>query len=88
MLQERRAALDPVTAGFPARGSGPGRKAVGLSQEQMDELLVRTHGTCNRFENGRLAHPGGEMIAFCTPDTADAPDARSAPDTPDASRTS
>ncbi|MEU6215158.1 helix-turn-helix domain-containing protein [Streptomyces sp. JL4002] len=62
LLQQRRAAIDPVTAGFPLRTPGPGRRAAGLSQEQMDELLTRTRGTYNRFENGQLANAGGEFL--------------------------
>ncbi|WMX48313.1 helix-turn-helix domain-containing protein [Streptomyces roseicoloratus] len=63
MLQKRRAALDPVTMGFPKRLPGPGRRAAGLSQEQMDALLMRTVGTYNRFENGQLANPGTDFLA-------------------------
>ncbi|MEV5975116.1 helix-turn-helix domain-containing protein [Streptomyces sp. NPDC051921] len=48
--------------GFPARRSGPGRRTAGLSQEQMDELLKRTQGTYNRFENGRIASPSTEFL--------------------------
>lgn len=62
LLQERRAAIDPVTVGFPPRAPGPGRRAAGLSQEQMDELLTRTPGTYNRFENGQLAKPGADLL--------------------------
>ncbi|MFE0643847.1 helix-turn-helix transcriptional regulator [Streptomyces sp. NPDC058877] len=62
ILRGRRAALDPVAAGFPARRPGPGRRAAGLSQEQMDLLLNRTAGTYNRFENGQLAHPATDFL--------------------------
>ncbi|MFJ7069592.1 helix-turn-helix domain-containing protein [Streptomyces sp. NPDC101115] len=62
ILQQRRAALDPVTMGFPKRLPGPGRRAAGLSQEQMDVLLTRTVGTYNRFENGQLANPGTDFL--------------------------
>ncbi|MFD7263735.1 helix-turn-helix domain-containing protein [Streptomyces sp. NPDC059874] len=63
ILQARRAAIDPVTMGFPQRMPGPGRRAAGLSQEQMDSLLTRTPGTYNRFENGQLASPGSDLLA-------------------------
>ncbi|MFD0144205.1 MULTISPECIES: MmyB family transcriptional regulator [unclassified Streptomyces] len=63
ILQARRAAIDPVAMGFPKRGPGPGRRAAGLSQEQMDVLLTRTPGTYNRFENGQLANPGSDLLA-------------------------
>ncbi|WP_411574121.1 helix-turn-helix domain-containing protein [Streptomyces fradiae] len=62
ILQARRAAIDPVTMGFPKRAPGPGRRAAGLSQEQMDVLLTRTPGTYNRFENGHLANPGTDLL--------------------------
>ncbi|MFB6841043.1 XRE family transcriptional regulator [Streptomyces sp. NPDC056361] len=62
MLQTRRAAIDPVTMGFPQRMPGPGRRATGLSQEQMDVLLTRTQGTYNRFENSQLASPGTDLL--------------------------
>ncbi|MFF7780305.1 helix-turn-helix domain-containing protein [Streptomyces tanashiensis] len=41
---------------------GPGRRATGLSQEQMDSLLTRTPGTYNRFENGQLANPSADLL--------------------------
>ncbi|MFJ8670103.1 helix-turn-helix domain-containing protein [Streptomyces sp. NPDC093600] len=62
LLVERRAAIDPVSAGFPPRTAGPGRRAAGLSQEQMDELLKRAPGTYNRFENGQLANPSSDFL--------------------------
>lgn len=62
LLRARRAALDPVGMGFPVRGPGPGRRAAGLTQEQMDTLLTRTPGTYNRFENGQLARPGTDLL--------------------------
>lgn len=62
LLQERRAAISPESAGFPRRTSGRGRRAVGLSQEQMDCLLHRAPGTYNRFENGQLAKVSNEFL--------------------------
>ncbi|MFI8504488.1 helix-turn-helix domain-containing protein [Streptomyces sp. NPDC085524] len=62
ILQARRAAIDPVSVGFPGRRPGPGRRAAGLSQEQMDVLLTRTAGTYNRFENGQLSSPGAGLL--------------------------
>ncbi|MFG2341210.1 helix-turn-helix domain-containing protein [Streptomyces yangpuensis] len=62
ILQARRAAIDPVGAGFPQRRPGPGRRAAGLSQEQMDVLLTRTPGTYNRFENGQIGRPGSDLL--------------------------
>lgn len=62
VLQGRRDAIDPATVGIPQRVRGRGRRAAGLSQEQVDVLLERTPGTYNRFENGQLAKPGGEFL--------------------------
>lgn len=62
LLRERRAAVSPGSAGFPPRRPGPGRRAAGLSQEQMDLLLDRTPGTYNRFENGQLGTPSAELL--------------------------
>lgn len=62
VLQERRAAIDPASKGFPRRAGGPGRRAAGLSQEQMDDLLARARGTYNRFENGQLRRPPADFL--------------------------
>ncbi|MGW2816888.1 hypothetical protein [Streptomyces sp. NPDC001415] len=62
LLRERRAAVSPGSAGFPPRRPGPGRRAAGLSREQMDLLLDRTPGTYNRFENGQLPTPSAELL--------------------------
>ncbi|MEU9855779.1 helix-turn-helix transcriptional regulator [Streptomyces sp. NPDC047974] len=62
VLQRRRAAISPVTRGFPPWLPGPGRRGEGLGQEQTDELLARARGTYNRLENGRLAHPGADLL--------------------------
>ncbi|MEU9197240.1 helix-turn-helix domain-containing protein [Streptomyces hundungensis] len=62
LLRERRAAVSPASLGFPPRKPGPGRRAAGLSQEQLDLLLERTPGTYNRFENGQLATPSAELL--------------------------
>ncbi|MFF8379826.1 helix-turn-helix domain-containing protein [Streptomyces sp. NPDC015661] len=63
VLQARRAAIDPLAKGFVRRSAGPGRRAAGLSQEQMDELLLRARGTYNRFENGQLDRPCADLLA-------------------------
>lgn len=62
VLKARRAAIAPASRGLRQRTSGPGRRAEGLSQEQMDELLERARGTYNRFENGQLIRPHGEFL--------------------------
>ncbi|MFJ3901100.1 XRE family transcriptional regulator [Streptomyces sp. NPDC090025] len=61
-LQERRAAIAPQSVGFPAP-SGRGRRAAGVSQEQLDQLLCRAPGTYNRLENGQMPNPAGELLS-------------------------
>ncbi|AYA20185.1 XRE family transcriptional regulator [Streptomyces alfalfae] len=51
LLRERRALIAPESHGF-SRPSGQGRRAPGLSQHQVDQLLHRTFGTYHRLESG------------------------------------
>jgi hypothetical protein len=53
-LRCARAALSPEEVGLPPRAEGRGRRAVGLSQEQVDELMNRAAGTYARLERGSL----------------------------------
>ncbi|RPE27303.1 MmyB family transcriptional regulator [Kitasatospora cineracea] len=55
LLATRRGKVRPEDVGLPPRAPGSrGRAAVGLTQEQVDELTHRSPGTCKRFEGGRL----------------------------------
>ena len=62
LLTERRNAVHPGSFGLTARTEGSGRRAAGLTQEQMDLLTDRTPGTFNRLENGRLASPSRALL--------------------------
>ncbi|MFC8008671.1 helix-turn-helix transcriptional regulator [Streptomyces cinereoruber] len=53
LLAERRALVQPAEHGFP-RPRGKGRRAAGLSQQQVDELTDRPIGTYYRLEAGRF----------------------------------
>ncbi|MEU8542093.1 helix-turn-helix transcriptional regulator [Streptomyces sp. NPDC048717] len=56
LLMERRALIEPEQYGL-ARPTGQGRRAQGLSQQQVDELTARALHTYNRLETGRYPHP-------------------------------
>ncbi|MFE6766796.1 helix-turn-helix transcriptional regulator [Streptomyces sp. NPDC057689] len=56
LLSARRALIDPAGHGFH-RASRRGRRAPGLSQHQVDQLLHRTPGTYRRLESGAWPRP-------------------------------
>lgn len=56
LLRVRRALIDPTGHGFH-RSSRQGRRAPGLSQHQVDQLLHRTPGTYRRLESGAWPRP-------------------------------
>ncbi|MFJ9988646.1 helix-turn-helix domain-containing protein [Streptomyces globisporus] len=56
LLTERRALVDPAGHGF-SRPSKQGRRARGLTQQQVDDLTERTPGTYRRLESGRYPNP-------------------------------
>lgn len=56
LLTVRRALIDPAGHGFH-RSSRRGRRAPGLSQHQVDQLLHRTPGTYRRLESGAWPRP-------------------------------
>ncbi|MFE6099895.1 helix-turn-helix transcriptional regulator [Streptomyces laurentii] len=56
LLMERRALIEPEQYGL-ARPTGQGRRAQGLSQQQVDELTARALHTYGRLETGRYPHP-------------------------------
>ncbi|MEU9131067.1 XRE family transcriptional regulator [Kitasatospora sp. NPDC048540] len=61
LLTACRGRVDPSAYGFERR-EGRGRRAVGLSQYQMDRLLMRAEGTYGRFERGDLDNPSLEFL--------------------------
>lgn len=56
MLRERRALVAPEDHGL-ARPTGSGRRAPGLTQQQVDVLLNRAIHTYHRLESGTYPHP-------------------------------
>lgn len=52
LLREERGRQSPEGHGLQERSGGSGRRAKGLSQEQMDELLDWPTGTYGKFERG------------------------------------
>ncbi|MFH8610787.1 helix-turn-helix domain-containing protein [Streptomyces sp. NPDC018029] len=61
LLRERRALIAPESHGF-ARPTGQGRRAPGLSQHQVDQLLHRTFGTYHRLESGNYPNPPTSLL--------------------------
>ncbi|MFI0929612.1 helix-turn-helix transcriptional regulator [Streptomyces sp. NPDC021012] len=56
LLRERRDLIEPADHGL-TRPSGPGRRAAGLSQQQVDELTGRKPNTYYRLESGQYPSP-------------------------------
>ncbi|WP_031080581.1 helix-turn-helix domain-containing protein [Streptomyces sp. NRRL S-118] len=56
LLRERRARIEPESHGL-SRPTRQGRRAPGLSQAQIDQLLHRAPDTYGRLESGRYANP-------------------------------
>lgn len=61
MLTERRAAIKPESLGL-IRLDPRGRKSPGLTQAQMDDLLLRAPGTYGKLERGVLDNPTPEYL--------------------------
>lgn len=61
LLRERRALIAPESHGF-TRPTGQGRRARGLSQHQVDQLLHRTIGTYHRLESGSYPNPPTSLL--------------------------
>ncbi|MFI7341466.1 helix-turn-helix domain-containing protein [Streptomyces sp. NPDC050085] len=61
LLRERRALIAPESHGF-TRPTGQGRRAPGLSQHQVDQLLHRTLGTYHRLESGSYPTPPTDLL--------------------------
>ncbi|TXS63814.1 helix-turn-helix domain-containing protein [Streptomyces sp. sk2.1] len=60
-LRDRRARITPESVGL-TRPTGQGRRAAGLSQQQVDQLLGRGIHTCNRLETGRYPNPPADLL--------------------------
>ncbi|MFG2532763.1 helix-turn-helix domain-containing protein [Streptomyces sp. NPDC048516] len=61
LLVKHRSLIDPEVHGL-SRPTRQGRRAPGLSQQQMDGLLHRTGGTYARLEAGRHKNPSIELL--------------------------
>lgn len=60
-LKERRARIQPETVGL-TRPSGRGRRAAGLSQQQLDQLLGRGTHAYHSLENGKYPNPPIDLL--------------------------
>ncbi|MFI6653217.1 helix-turn-helix domain-containing protein [Streptomyces sp. NPDC050529] len=60
-LRDRRDRIAPETVG-KSRPAGQGRRAPGLSQHQVDELLGQPINTCYLLENGRNLNPSDDLL--------------------------
>ncbi|MFJ4923773.1 helix-turn-helix domain-containing protein [Streptomyces sp. NPDC088725] len=61
LLRERRALIDPESHGL-SRPTGQGRRAPGLSQQQVDQLLNRAIHTYHRLEAGTYPNPPVDLL--------------------------
>ncbi|RLU83056.1 transcriptional regulator [Streptomyces griseocarneus] len=61
LLRERRSRIAPEDHGL-ARPSRQGRRAPGLTQSQVDQLLHRALGTYSRLETGAYPNPPEDLL--------------------------
>lgn len=61
LLKERRALIQPEGHGFE-RPTGQGRRAPGLTQYQVDQILHETPGKYRRFESGGWPRPDIDFV--------------------------
>ncbi|MCS0636769.1 helix-turn-helix transcriptional regulator [Streptomyces sp. LP05-1] len=61
LLRERRALIAPESLGL-SRPTRQGRRAPGLSQAQIDQLLHRAPDTYGRLESGRYPNPPVQLL--------------------------
>ncbi|WP_189295751.1 MmyB family transcriptional regulator [Streptomyces cinerochromogenes] len=61
LLKDRRALISPESHGL-SRPTGRGRRAPGLSQGQVDELLGYADRTYQRLESGNYPHPPVDLL--------------------------
>ncbi|MBC3840021.1 XRE family transcriptional regulator [Streptacidiphilus sp. 4-A2] len=64
MLERHRGLIDPTERGFEPTPVRRGRPVAGLSQPQMDVLLMREFaaGTYGRLERGQIEHPPTQLL--------------------------
>ncbi|WP_331756328.1 helix-turn-helix transcriptional regulator (plasmid) [Streptomyces sp. NBC_01590] len=61
LLKERRALIQPEGHGFE-RPTGQGRRAPGLTQHQVDQILHETPGKYRRLESGAWPRPDVDFV--------------------------
>ncbi|BCK74063.1 hypothetical protein Srufu_080160 (plasmid) [Streptomyces libani subsp. rufus] len=61
MLVKHRGLIDPAMHGL-TRPEKQGRRALGLSQGQMDKLIPASPGTYYRLESGRMKNPHHDLL--------------------------
>jgi hypothetical protein len=61
LLKDARARIPPETHGF-TRPTRQGRRAPGLTQHQVDQLLNRATDTYHRLETGAYANPPTDLL--------------------------
>ncbi|MDN3293233.1 helix-turn-helix domain-containing protein [Streptomyces ficellus] len=61
LLSERRASITPESHGL-SRPTRQGRRARGLSQAQIDQILHRAPDTYGRLESGRYPNPPVDLL--------------------------
>ncbi|MBQ0850365.1 helix-turn-helix domain-containing protein [Streptomyces sp. BH-SS-21] len=54
ILRARRYALEPDSVGLPSRGSRPGPRVQGLTQNEVDQLTNASSGYYSKVEAGRI----------------------------------
>lgn len=61
LLRKRRSLINPADHGF-TRNARQGRRALGLTQEQIELLLHRSKDTYRRLEAGRYKNPPEDLL--------------------------
>ncbi|MCC3766459.1 helix-turn-helix domain-containing protein [Streptomyces sp. UNOC14_S4] len=62
LLRERRSRISPDNLGLE-RTPVQGRRAQGITQAEIDQLLYHSKGTYHRLENGRMPNPSIDLLA-------------------------
>ncbi|MFD3516253.1 helix-turn-helix domain-containing protein [Streptomyces sp. NPDC058657] len=63
LLKARRERIDAETMGFVRTPGRQGRRARGLSQTQVDQLINRAAGVYHRLETGTYTNPPFDLLA-------------------------